>query len=50
MMKLALPLGLGLMLTVSTPALAAGQLPQNVAPVAYDITVDPDAPTQMPND
>lgn len=42
-MKLALPLGLGLMLTVSTPALAAGQLPQTVAPVAYDITVNPNA-------
>ncbi|MBY8827579.1 M1 family metallopeptidase [Hephaestia mangrovi] len=42
-MKLALPLGLGLLLSVSTPALAAGQLPQTVAPIAYDITVVPDA-------
>lgn len=32
-----------LALTVSTPALAAGQLPQTVAPVLYDITVRPDA-------
>ncbi|HEU4959736.1 MAG TPA: M1 family metallopeptidase [Sphingomonas sp.] len=34
---------LGLLLTVSTPALAAGSLPDTVAPVAYDITVDPNA-------
>ncbi|MET4898847.1 M1 family metallopeptidase [Sphingomonadaceae bacterium jetA1] len=32
-----------LALTVSTPALAAGQLPQTVAPLLYDITVRPDA-------
>lgn len=32
-----------LALTVSAPALAAGQLPQTVAPVLYDITVRPDA-------
>lgn len=32
-----------LALTVSTPALAAGQLPQTVAPVLYDITIRPDA-------
>jgi aminopeptidase N len=42
-MKLALPLAVGLLFGVSTPALAAGQLPQTVAPIAYDITVDPDA-------
>ncbi|TPG42792.1 M1 family peptidase [Sphingomonas koreensis] len=40
-MKIALTLGL--LLGVSTPALAAGSLPQNVAPVAYDITVNPNA-------
>jgi len=43
MTKFALPLGIGLLLGVSTPALAAGSLPQTVAPIAYDITVDPDA-------
>ncbi|WP_312489771.1 M1 family metallopeptidase [Sphingomonas sp.] len=32
-----------LALTVSTPALAAGQLPQTVAPVVYDITIRPNA-------
>lgn len=32
-----------LALTVSTPALAAGQLPQTVAPVLYNITIRPDA-------
>ncbi|WCM28841.1 M1 family metallopeptidase [Sphingomonas sp. QA11] len=32
-----------LLVSVSTPALAVGQLPANVAPVAYDITVKPDA-------
>ena len=32
-----------LSLTVSAPALAAGQLPQTVAPVLYDIAVKPDA-------
>jgi aminopeptidase N len=42
-MKSALPVLLAL--TVSTPALAAGQLPQTVAPVLYDITVRPDAKT-----
>ncbi|MGN6279471.1 MAG: M1 family metallopeptidase [Sphingomonas sp.] len=42
-MKLALPLAAGLMFTVSAPALAAGQLPQTVAPIAYDITVNPNA-------
>lgn len=31
-----------LSLTVSTPALAAGQLPRNVVPVLYDISVRPD--------
>ncbi len=39
-MKLAASL---LLLTVSSPALAIGQLPATVAPVAYDITVKPDA-------
>ncbi len=34
---------LGLLLTASTPALAAGQLPTSVVPVAYDIKVLPDA-------
>src|SRR5690242_8683765 len=42
-MKFALPLAAGLMFTVSAPALAAGQLPQTVEPVAYDITVNPNA-------
>lgn len=32
-----------LLLGVSTPALAVGQLPATVAPIAYDITVKPDA-------
>src|SRR4051812_8691026 len=32
-----------LLLGVSTPALAVGQLPATVAPSAYDITVKPDA-------
>jgi len=32
-----------LLLGVSTPALAVGQLPDTVAPIAYDITVKPDA-------
>ncbi|MGH6614158.1 M1 family metallopeptidase [Sphingomonas sp.] len=32
-----------LLLSVSAPALAAGQLPRTVVPVAYDITVKPDA-------
>ena len=34
-----------LALTVSAPALAAGQLPRNVVPVSYDISVSPDAKT-----
>ena len=33
----------GLMVTVSTPALAVGQLPGNVTPTRYDITIDPNA-------
>ena len=32
-----------LLLGVSTPALAIGQLPDTVAPLAYDITIKPDA-------
>jgi aminopeptidase N len=32
-----------LLVSVSTPALAVGQLPATVAPIAYDITVKPDA-------
>lgn len=40
-MKLAAAIFLSL--TVSTPALAAGQLPRTVVPVLYDITVRPDA-------
>ncbi len=40
MKKFALAL---LALTVSAPALAAGQLPRTVVPVSYDITVTPDA-------
>jgi len=32
-----------LLLGVSTPALAVGNLPSTVAPIAYDITVKPDA-------
>ncbi|MES2098147.1 MAG: M1 family metallopeptidase [Pseudomonadota bacterium] len=32
-----------LMLTVSTPALAAAQLPTEVVPLSYDITINPDA-------
>ena len=42
-MKLTLPLVAGLLFTVSSPALAAGSLPQTVAPIAYDISVNPDA-------
>lgn len=42
-MKLAAALLLSL--TVSAPALAAGQLPRTVVPVLYDITVRPDART-----
>ncbi len=34
---------LGLMLGVSTPALASGQLPKTVAPLLYDITIEPNA-------
>ena len=41
-MKLATAL---LALTVSAPALAAGQLPKTVVPTLYDITVKPDAKT-----
>ena len=33
----------GLMLTASSAALAAGQLPGNVTPIRYDITIDPNA-------
>lgn len=33
----------GLMVTVSTPALAVGQLPGNVKPTRYDIMIDPNA-------
>ena len=36
-------LSLALMAGVSTPALAAGELPRTVLPVVYDITIDPDA-------
>jgi aminopeptidase N len=36
---------IALSLTVSTPALAAGRLPTDVAPVLYDINVTPDATT-----
>ncbi|OYY64276.1 M1 family metallopeptidase [Sphingomonas sp. 28-62-11] len=36
-------LSLGLMMGVSTPALASGQLPKSVAPVLYDIKIEPDA-------
>ncbi|HWK36028.1 M1 family metallopeptidase [Sphingomonas sp.] len=32
-----------LLLTVSAPAMAAGELPRTVLPVAYDIRVEPDA-------
>lgn len=32
-----------LLMTVSTPALAQGQLPKTVVPVSYDIRVEPDA-------
>ncbi|MDB5696204.1 MAG: peptidase [Sphingomonas bacterium] len=34
-----------LALTVSAPALAVGQLPRDVVPVSYDISVSPDAKT-----
>ena len=37
------PATLALALTVSAPALAAGQLSRNVVPVSYDISVSPDA-------
>ncbi len=40
-MKLAVAVALAL--TVSTPALAAGNLPMTVVPVVYDIAVTPDA-------
>ena len=40
-MKLAL--SALMLLGVSTPALAIGQLPDTVAPLAYDITIKPDA-------
>lgn len=33
----------GLLATVSSPALAIGQLPDSVTPVKYDITIDPNA-------
>lgn len=33
----------GLLMGVSAPALAAGQLPRTVVPVRYDISIDPDA-------
>lgn len=36
-------LSFGLMVGVSTSALAAGQLPKTVAPVLYEINVEPDA-------
>lgn len=36
-------LSLGLMMGVSTPALASGQLPKTVAPVLYDIKIEPNA-------
>ncbi|HET9512020.1 MAG TPA: M1 family peptidase, partial [Sphingomonas sp.] len=32
-----------LLMTVSTPALAQGQLPKSVVPVSYDIKIEPDA-------
>ncbi|KQN26413.1 peptidase M1 [Sphingomonas sp. Leaf33] len=32
-----------LLMTVSTPALAQGQLPKTVVPVSYDIKIEPDA-------
>lgn len=35
--------GVGLLASVSAPALATGQLPTNVTPVLYDIRVDPNA-------
>ena len=34
---------LALAMTVSVPALAAGQLPRNVVPISYNISVSPDA-------
>jgi len=36
-------LSLGLMLGVSTPALASGQLPKTVAPLLYEIAIEPNA-------
>ncbi len=39
----AATLSLGLMMGVSTPALASGQLPKTVAPVLYTITIEPNA-------
>ncbi|THD36709.1 MAG: M1 family peptidase [Sphingomonas sp.] len=41
-MKLAAA-AVALMFTASTPALAAAQLGRDVAPIAYDITIDPNA-------
>ncbi|MDB5678155.1 M1 family metallopeptidase [Sphingomonas bacterium] len=41
-MKLAAA-AVALMFTASTPALAAAQLTRDVAPIAYDITIDPNA-------
>ncbi|MDB5679419.1 M1 family metallopeptidase, partial [Sphingomonas bacterium] len=41
-MKLAAT-AVALMFTASTPALAAAQLGRDVAPIAYDITIDPNA-------
>ncbi|MBA3838103.1 MAG: hypothetical protein C0499_10655, partial [Zymomonas sp.] len=35
--------GAALLASVSTPALATGQLPNSVTPVLYDIRVDPNA-------
>ncbi|MGN6817381.1 MAG: M1 family metallopeptidase [Sphingomonas sp.] len=42
-MKFATTAAALLLAAVSTPALAAGQLPTDVVPVSYDITVNPDA-------
>ena len=39
-MKRIIPL---LLLGISSPAFAAGQLPTNVAPISYDIRITPDA-------
>ena len=41
-MKLAAA-ALALMFTTATPALAAAQLGRDVAPIAYDITINPNA-------